>query len=1015
MSLRNKDTLLIIGDEHSDRDQLCKIFESKYYILEAENAYQGSLLIAQNQAYIVAVLADIPLDELKKLAETCSAEVKKAIPLVAVVEATATGANEEYAFVLGASDVVLKPYTTMSILRRVEVFADLNMHQKNLERLVESQSETIRHNSQIMIDTLATIIEHRSNETGNHVLRIRNFTKILLEEIAKNFPEYKLTPEIIAIITNASSLHDIGKVSIPDQILNKPGKLTDEEFEIMKTHTTIGSKLIDNFKYINDETYLRYIYNVILYHHERWDGKGYPKGLVGDEIPICAQVVGVTDAYDSLTTKRAYKSAYSHEVAINMILNGECGEFSPKILDCLKSVQKKFEYLSKKFADENSVRLDELSLELPSHSKTEGTRNALQITQRKYHAILHCLNDTVIEMDLNNKIYHVVYNPNPDFATVFKNLSFENLSETIIKKMIHPDEADLVRRYYGVGMTKIFLQGGQTFRFNCSMRSLSRNCYFPYEVTMQKIVSDDPKIRQLIMVFRKLDKNPSTQSSESVGNDILRANDTDRRSSEKAEDDKEILRMGNNVTFEGDLESGVIIFENWKKRFGYDLDFLQVQDEDGLHRVHVEDRLTIYKALRAIQKGEGSYAFDVRIINAEGKYVWSRVIITKAESVAGRLNRVFGVIYDIDDLKRDAISIKQQAQEDELTGLLNKSSIQKTIKSYLETKPKDSMCGLLIMDVDNFKTINDSLGHFYGDEVLKRIGSTLKSLFRAKDAVGRIGGDEFIILLKDLPNQEVLDERCKLLCNVFRTLFASLTPDLPVSVSVGAVMAPRHGKTYAELYKRADEALYTSKNRGKNQYFIYSSNKIFEQRTVVKAATTKIDSDTRGVLSDDAVFQFAFKSLYESHDLEKSIQELLAYIGIHFNVSRVYVFENNDDNTACSNTFEWCNVGIPSEKDFLQNLNYETDIPDWNKVYDENGILYCPDVSKLPPEIYKVVEPQGIKSMLHCAIKEKGVLRGFIGFDECNSNRLWTKEQINILELVSGVLSVFVTKLRNEK
>ena len=200
---------------------------------------------------------------------------------------------------------------------------DLYQHQWHLEKLVENQSKTIRSASQTILDTLSSIIEYRSAESGNHVLRIRGFTKILLEALAGNFPEYQLDTATIDIITSAAALHDIGKISIPDHILNKPGKLTAEEYRIMKEHTTIGSEMVDQLKGLGDTTYLRYIYNITRYHHERWDGTGYPEGLMGDAIPICAQVVGLTDAFDALTSQRAYKPAYAYDTAVNMILKGE--------------------------------------------------------------------------------------------------------------------------------------------------------------------------------------------------------------------------------------------------------------------------------------------------------------------------------------------------------------------------------------------------------------------------------------------------------------------------------------------------------------------------------------------------------------------------------------------------------------------------------------------------------------------------------------------------------------------
>ena len=214
----------------------------------------------------------------------------------------------------------------------------------------------LRSSNESMVDVLSTIIEYRSVETGNHVMRIRQYTKALLSKVMETYPEYNLTPEDISSIVSASSLHDIGKISIPDSILNKPGKLTNEEFEIMKGHTTSGAEILKNLNEVGDRKYLRYAYNICLYHHERWDGRGYPTGISGDEIPICAQVVGVADVYDALTSDRVYKKAYSHTKALNMIINGDCGEFSPKVLECLKKVRDQFRDIHSNLLDTPPTR-----------------------------------------------------------------------------------------------------------------------------------------------------------------------------------------------------------------------------------------------------------------------------------------------------------------------------------------------------------------------------------------------------------------------------------------------------------------------------------------------------------------------------------------------------------------------------------------------------------------------------------------------------------------------------------
>lgn len=371
MISRLKDTLLLVGDAASDRAKLRGIFSSGYDLLEAENVAQAHLLLQQNSSCIAAVLADLPLsagDDVRLLASSCLPGTPKEIPLILFASSTETESQEELAFSLGATEVVLRPYTATVAQRRVQTIIDLFVHKWHLEKMVDEQSQTIRNTNQVMLDALSAIIEHRNTESGNHVLRIRRFTEILLKEVASFCPEYKLNEQSIRIISNASALHDIGKISIPDSILNKPDRLTPEEYEIIKTHTTVGGQLVENLSGMGDVEYLRYAYNIALHHHERWDGNGYPQGLKGDAIPICAQVVGMADAFDALTSPRVYKPAIPYEQAVNMIVNGECGIFSPKLVECFKRVRTQLVKLAHQYADGYSPKSDHITLPLPARS-----------------------------------------------------------------------------------------------------------------------------------------------------------------------------------------------------------------------------------------------------------------------------------------------------------------------------------------------------------------------------------------------------------------------------------------------------------------------------------------------------------------------------------------------------------------------------------------------------------------------------------------------------------------------
>jgi putative two-component system response regulator len=320
------------------------MFEENYDILEAENGALALDLIAERHEDIAIVLLDLIMPEVDGY--EVMKHLKKEgyldeMPVV-IITADNTTENELQAFDLGASDIIMKPFAPSVVQRRVKNIVDLYLYRLNLEEMVHEQAMEIMESNAVVIDTLSSIIENRSVETGQHNLRIRKYTQLIMDYIIDNCPEYGLDKYKAALIVNASSLHDIGKIVIPDSILNKPGKLTATEFEIMKTHSLKGAELIDKLSKGGNKEYLEYAYDICKYHHEKWDGKGYPEGLAGNEIPIWAQAVSIADCYDALTQDRVYKKAIPPEDALNMIFNGECGKFSDELMDCLRALSDDF-------------------------------------------------------------------------------------------------------------------------------------------------------------------------------------------------------------------------------------------------------------------------------------------------------------------------------------------------------------------------------------------------------------------------------------------------------------------------------------------------------------------------------------------------------------------------------------------------------------------------------------------------------------------------------------------------
>ena len=346
---RQKDKILIVDDVELNRAILCELFAGDYEILEADNGKTAVDLMEQYHEEIAIVLMDIVMpimDGLEALEIMNGKGLTEKTPIFLI---TAESSNDAISkgFRLGVVDVVLKPFNPDNICQRVNNIIELYRYRYKLEKLVqeqmtkiEKQNEQLRNFNVAMIDTLSTIVEFRDCESGQHVQRIRQLTKIMLKELGRQNAEYKMSDKTIEDISMAAALHDIGKIAIPDYILNKPGRLTAEEFAIMKEHTLYGCEILESIDSLkqNKEQY-RYHYNICRWHHERWDGSGYPDGRRGDDIPIAAQVVALADAYDGLVGKRDKHEALSQEEAVAELTAGKRGAFNPLLLECLRDVE----------------------------------------------------------------------------------------------------------------------------------------------------------------------------------------------------------------------------------------------------------------------------------------------------------------------------------------------------------------------------------------------------------------------------------------------------------------------------------------------------------------------------------------------------------------------------------------------------------------------------------------------------------------------------------------------------
>ena len=339
--LQEKTQILLVDDSKMNRMLLREILGDGYRILEAENGQECLEILRAEAGNIALVLLDINMpgmDGFEVLKAMNANHTIEDTPVI-MISSEDSDAAIRRSYELGASDYVNRPFDARIVYRRVTNTIKLYAKQRRLVQMVSDQIRARENNTDMLVGVLSHIVEFRNGESGAHVRHIRIITELLLHRLLEISSRYSITAEQQDMIPLASALHDIGKIGIDEKILNKPGRLTPEEFKVIQTHSMLGAKMLHDLDGFAEQPLLQTAYEIARWHHERWDGRGYPDGLKGDEIPISAQLVSLADVYDALTSERCYKKAFSHEKAVQMILNGECGAFNPLLLQCLTDVQ----------------------------------------------------------------------------------------------------------------------------------------------------------------------------------------------------------------------------------------------------------------------------------------------------------------------------------------------------------------------------------------------------------------------------------------------------------------------------------------------------------------------------------------------------------------------------------------------------------------------------------------------------------------------------------------------------
>lgn len=459
--------------------------------------------------------------------------------------------------------------------------------------------------------------------------------------------------------------------------------------------------------------------------------------------------------------------------------------------------------------------------------------------------------------------------------------------------------------------------------------------------------------------------------------------------------------------------------ENWNTQFGVELteDFEELMRRFADKAVHPEDHEaflqihTCQNLLHTFEKGTRECTAEYRRRGDDGRYFWvSCVLHLLREAVTGEI-KGFAYVIDIDDQKKHELSLRYRAERDLLTGLYNRHTTERLIRKLLQTGEKEALHAFLMIDLDDFKAVNDTLGHIFGDAVLSEIAKKIRGIFRKSDIVGRIGGDEFVVFLRDIPHTDHAVAKAEELCQEFRAAYAGEDGIYNVSGSIGIAYFPADGLTFDELYGKADLALYAAKHKGKGACAVYRDT--LSEHTGRSRPLDDIEN-TRAKDFSENISEYVFRILYEAKDLRLAVESVLKLLCRHFGVSRGYIFENTADDQACSNTFEWCDAGIESKIDRLQNIRYAS-LGGYERNFAGDDIYMVYSLDDVPAEERVVLEPQGIRSMLQCAIRIGGRFKGFMGVDECKRNRTFTADEIETLKNVAGLLGTFLSNRRAEE
>lgn len=785
MSLKEK--ILIADDSEMNRMLLEEILSDKYEYVMAQDGTEAVDILEKNDD-IDLVMLDINMPKMDGFGVLEVMNLRHWISEVPVIiissESDADFIRRGYD--LGASDYIGRPFDLAVVRRRVENTLMLYARQKRLVRLVEEQVYEREKTNNTMINILSHVIEYRNNESGLHLLHVRMMTDILLRRLVEITDKYPLTESDISMISTVSALHDIGKISIPKAILNKPGKLDPEEWEIMKSHAAIGDAMLRDLGTQQSETLMNLAHEICRWHHERWDGRGYPDGLKGDEIPISAQVVAMADVYDALTSERCYKKSFDHETAIKMITNGECGAFNPLLMQCLLDVQdqlfqnmhtdpSQFDYR------QEAKRLSDEMLEQKELTPDNRAHSLLLFEQKKEEFFAEQCGGIQFEFDhWTNIVRFKDWNAPKDkqeksmYLTEWNEVSL--LSEKDWNALREKLKATTPEAPEVKMVVKIPVNGEYRWH-RLTARSLWTTKHKNYAGVLGQFKDiQDEIVQRGDEALEKCTENDVAH----LLSDLSRVFEVVR-----------LVDPNSNKIVELDDGGDAIVtpmhcYEIWGRSEPCEncISSRSIEGKEWITKLEMRDN-QMYFVLS-------------KHINVNGRTCTLEIASHEDEAEGARCDG------NADAPVRTSF---MNFYRDTLTGTYTRLYLE-TFQSSLE-----SADAVAVVDVDLFKQINDTYGHPVGDEALKSIANTILPGIRSSDTLIRYGGDEFLLIFSKI-GESVFYERLKQLRHAVQETKLPDHPEVKLDISLGGVYRVH---PLPEAIRQADLRMYENKAKHANR------------------------------------------------------------------------------------------------------------------------------------------------------------------------------------------------------